>query len=914
MKNKKSFSPIKYHQIVQLILKKNSATEAVRSTVLAEIEALGFVASDYDLPEDYTVEQFKTNAKKIQQNLHTERWQRWFVVVILAALPWLFAAPFESFVDAVFVNPLLSKFNEGIIANIVLCLIVFGLLCWLVYSKCVIRRNIDEKVVNLLVVIGFYTFMYRFQLGEASHWHFSSVYGLEEVKYLDIVWVSPILLTIYKLIPMKYDPPVRDLQFALQDDLHISDVEEDKLSRKELAEYLAKHIVNTESKGSMAIGISAKWGDGKTSFQKLVAQYLHEFDHTMITVEFNPWKNQDTQSIVQDFFSEYAAALRKYDVQLSGRIIAYSKTLTNDNAWWSGLLNVFQYIGSTDDQFNAINQSLERIKRSIVVFIDDLDRLNKVEVMELVKLIRNSANFRNTYFIVGFDRDYLQEVLGKHTEYGKQSFLEKIFQIQLDLSHIPAELIRDTLQSSLLKSLPDYKQFIDAVFEINAEPRTNIVAALEGKIDTYVFIPKILTNVRDIKRFANYFSLNTRLIGSEVVFQEYLYVSLLRFKFPSLIKRIKKNRATCFTEEISAITLNKIAETEIRKCCRDEKIDEVDENTILLILMFLFNQRSNEVERRSVIFADKFDVYFDDSLSTQRLLFREFVPLLNKRWFVIEHQVKRWLDEGKKEYLAEILDTIDSYYDTNRFEKVCRIWVLLLNHDPSIDGYIEAWLKFLGNKDRLLRLYNAGGPVDVVMRLFDTGNDVFFYSTRVLSEVLVKYGLAQDFYFPLTKEECLQVAVKRLKEFIKSKGEFDRRALFYFYYNCIDLVGTGGTVTMLPEANEIMRKYIEQYPTQYLRTSIRHESSMNTYTFDRLIPQYFGSWEAFEEFIKKQMTVPAQKEEFEPMLKYFQKFKEGKFRRFMAEAIPVWIAEDPKLSEHTYEKLFQEYEKIPRRY
>ena len=61
-----------------------------------------------------------------------------------------------------------------------------------------------------------------------------------------------------------------------------------KLNRKDLAGFIAKYIVNTKSsERSFAIGIEAKWGDGKTSFQtNLKPQHRTSADQTIVRVYY----------------------------------------------------------------------------------------------------------------------------------------------------------------------------------------------------------------------------------------------------------------------------------------------------------------------------------------------------------------------------------------------------------------------------------------------------------------------------------------------------------------------------------------------------------------------------------------------------------------------------------------------------
>jgi len=57
--------------------------------------------------------------------------------------------------------------------------------------------------------------------------------------------------------------------------------------------------------------------------------------------------------------------------------------------------------------YDDINEIIEKIDRKLFVFVDDIDRLNKAEILETLRILRNIAGFKNVIFICGFDRDYV---------------------------------------------------------------------------------------------------------------------------------------------------------------------------------------------------------------------------------------------------------------------------------------------------------------------------------------------------------------------------------------------------------------------------------------------------------------------------------------------------------------------------
>jgi len=64
--------------------------------------------------------------------------------------------------------------------------------------------------------------------------------------------------------------------------------------------------------------------------------------------------------------------------------------------------------------------------------------------MEVIRLIRNTANFYNTFFIVSYDKVYVNNALKEAAIHNHEKFLEKIFQLEVNLPYYKkAQLINE---------------------------------------------------------------------------------------------------------------------------------------------------------------------------------------------------------------------------------------------------------------------------------------------------------------------------------------------------------------------------------------------------------------------------------------------------------------------------------------
>ena len=465
--------------------------------------------------------------------------KRILTAFIIFAILLIVKLPFEQFFSKYWVTPFISHFQESYLADLAVGIIAISLfVLWFVYNR-KNKRYLDPDVIIFFILISLYFAIYRYNFLDFKRWEFYHFRIFPLLKYIDILIYFPVLLLVFKTTSENKRPIKRSKRFRLIDDGHIQNSVDDKLLRDPLAEYIADHIHCTTCNRAFSIGLIASWGDGKTSIQSMITKHLVAKDEDLILIDFNPWKSSDTNKIVSDFFELYSKKISKYNLRLSLLIKSYSNNLLSiKDSWWlsfmNSILNPADYDNTT---FDDINYSLSKINRKTIVMIDDLDRLNSEEILEVLKLIRNSANFTNTFFIVGYDLEYLESCI-QPDKVENHRYLDKIFQLQFELSKIPASTIKQLLKQYLIDALPSSKPEIERLIDYQPTSTEAFQAVFLGEKNPGDFIPSILKNLRDVKRFTNYFSVCYKIVEGEVIFSDYFFVCLLKFKYPQLIKAL----------------------------------------------------------------------------------------------------------------------------------------------------------------------------------------------------------------------------------------------------------------------------------------------------------------------------------------------------------------------------------------
>lgn len=178
---------------------------------------------------------------------------------------------------------------------------------------------------------------------------------------------------------------------------------------------------------SYSIGVVGEWGKGKTSFMNLVKYELKKGENNKrwIIVEFNPHRSATAGDIQRDFLNAFSYELGKFYSGFSHLFSRYIRALSlNGSPSYVKLFtNIFSY--TRNELREKIRNVIKRNDYNIVVFIDDFDRLNRDEIIEVFKLIDLNASFPNTFFITGYDDKYVNRLLEGDT-YANKYFNRRI--------------------------------------------------------------------------------------------------------------------------------------------------------------------------------------------------------------------------------------------------------------------------------------------------------------------------------------------------------------------------------------------------------------------------------------------------------------------------------------------------------
>jgi len=327
----------------------------------------------------------------------------------------------------------------------------------------------------------------------------------------------------------------------------ISGAVQDRFNRAPFASRIADTIARRPDPSSLVVGIFGPWGDGKTSVLKMMEEELQHHDHVVV-LHFNPWHFQSEDQLIRGFFSTLADGLdRKLNnaKETIGKVLKdYGSLLSIGSVVVSGVVTLrpgdaAKGVGeamsnvSLDELRSRIETFLVESKKRVVVLVDDIDRLDRTETHSMFKLVKLSAGFNHTSYVLAFDDEVVASALGERYGAGGQqaghAFLEKIIQVPLHLPPVDAISLRlvafEGVEAALSMAGIELKSAqVDAFIR-------HFVDGLEPR----------LTTPRIAKLYTNALMFALPLLKGEVDIMNLMLIEGIRVLHPNLYSTIRDN-------------------------------------------------------------------------------------------------------------------------------------------------------------------------------------------------------------------------------------------------------------------------------------------------------------------------------------------------------------------------------------
>lgn len=460
----------------------------------------------------------------------------------------------------------------------------------------------------------------RFIHGTPIHWEF--IYWKDNLAVLDIPFSLLCFLFInsFRKEFIKRKTPPKSI--------FLEDIPQGNIANSNQYENLLSNIESVLFKDcferAFTIGIIGSWGSGKSSLINSITNKIEQhpdFNKTIILIPFSPFLNHSDEKIVQEFFHQLSNELNKKSGKLSKKLLVYAAKLSNAIKDGNPLSFLKTNVSSNENEsvkelYDDIIEVLESLNLKIVVTIDDLDRLSSKEILQVLKLIRNTANFPNTVFFVALDKEYVSNALRSDKDYMTEKYLDKFFQLELHVSKTPMNVVIDFALNKILTGLTEI-----GLDSVNRNKLNNIF-----KQNT-IWFNHFLIHYRDAKRFVNQFILDFKLLhardinSEEIKYLDFTALTLIKLFGTNEFRMIENRNEKLIYKSKTIFGLWMLNENRGSSC--SPKIDQI------LIELFPSHHKDNtfstvQINRNSIAFDKSLRLYFERILSIEELTEAEF--------------------------------------------------------------------------------------------------------------------------------------------------------------------------------------------------------------------------------------------------------------------------------------------------
>ncbi|SMC44054.1 KAP family P-loop NTPase fold protein [Pedobacter africanus] len=742
----------------------------------------------------------------------------WFYKCLIGVvLSFLFAVPFKKVLNDILVEPILQFCaNDSYWIDCVLIAFLVYSIRYTILNMSKLLIPTGSSLVTMLGISIIYIGVFR-QSGEYEFYHLKLL-CLAWISYLDLVILAMMLrLASYKVYSLPINVLERHLSFI--EDAPIIATYADLYGNGGYAKKLAAHINATTTVNAFGIGVFASWGSGKTDYLNRLEEDLILNEDNLV-FEFNPWRVK-SDAIVDEFFKTLSVNLKPFNKSITADLKEYSKRILQtgkeiEYRFLDTLVNNWSDDDTLKKKQEEINSAIKLSGKRIVVLIDDLDRLTGKEVMEVLRIIRNTANFVNTFFIVTLDQDYIVKTLVNTKDFANEKeYLRKIFQLTITLPAFRKKIFVEELERLLITGETRQKEagILKLVVEkLSSESFNDLKDIFENYID----------NVRELKRFCNSFKVAFEILKDEVEISDLFVLELIKNKYLEVYNYVKSREPFDFN---AGESIELKDERVISKFFLENGYD-VNVNKYAMSA-FTFLASSSGKNQRRFSRLRNFHLYFSYQLFDQ-ISFAEFNVLLTKSAEEMIVTINNWSETVKYGELRNLLQEIVPE-NNNELNKILTVFL-------NIDKDRVFWLEIVKEKIFTSRVQTVKQYFEehrnsyktYLIKFFKDSNIPIHSRSYLLHQFLTLFFLTDEVanYERIFKDkvEIQKIQIQLLKdEFADASSTNDSAmSLLKYIYESID--AKTHIVTIYQPALKLMKdkllhdnKYFEDYILSFFR-------------------------------------------------------------------------------------------------
>lgn len=290
---------------------------------------------------------------------------------------------------------------------------------------------------------------------------------------------------------------------------------------------------------STVFGLVGPWGSGKSSLINLIRKKL---DADWKVAIFSPWASPDPSGLQYEFLAALAATL---DEEQGPKFEDAKKALKKYSRICTPLLKLIPLAGAAAADvvqkgidlataekpwhlaFQEMSKTLKDLGQKVLIFADDIDRLDSDELLNFLKVVRLLGRFPNVHYLIAYDQATVEQLL-EFKSLGTRSaaFMEKIVQYPFEVPPIAGVIQRRLFTDTITTLVQTNNILLDS---IGVERVSELISVLAPTLVT----PRAQTRFREqLLSFASMLSFD------ELDAVDYVAISYLRVFYHDVYEKI----------------------------------------------------------------------------------------------------------------------------------------------------------------------------------------------------------------------------------------------------------------------------------------------------------------------------------------------------------------------------------------
>jgi predicted KAP-like P-loop ATPase len=425
----------------------------------------------------------------------------------------------------------------------------------------------------------------------------------------------------------------------LLSDQPLTNPSDDALDRARFAQELAKSILTIDAGTSFVYSIEGDWGSGKSTILEFTKHYLthrndlgpnRPLEADPVIIDLSLWWFSASDDLLHQFLGQISAQLRGKVHKALKKLPALLDNLSDGLAIAATAAPVLAVAipatkavvaiakrATAPRDVHAIHEKISALLKEqdgrIVIFLDDIDRLQPQEILQVFQVVKAIAALPRLFYVLSFDRSAVTSALRRAHIEKPDEYLEKVVQLPL---HVP---------------LPDSDQLrrlTEEILAIAVDPSDTSILRSRPRWNALNFggLDQLVHNLRDAKRLANAIRACFPPVKDEVDLVDFIGFQALRLFAPPAYHFLRQNHAWITLSSPALLIEAKLTQPPGLYRARKEKVDRMIQSlpeeeipaveqmlqTMFPVLQQLFGDKSSAVDT-------KYEPPYDGDLDRWRL-------------------------------------------------------------------------------------------------------------------------------------------------------------------------------------------------------------------------------------------------------------------------------------------------------